>query len=146
MGTEDRTDAELNATISWFAQRTDAITTASPTTHMLGPDGRLVERNLSRTATHTPSSIFRQLRAAGVRVLPTIYNDANGLHESLLPRFAKLVAAPEGFIADAVAMAEAEGLDGWNIDFEIGAADWNNSTAVVAAGQQLAGVVYLFLY
>ena len=43
-------------------------------------------------------------------------------------------------------MAEAEGLDGWNIDFEIGAADWNNSTAVVAAGQQLAGVVYLFLY
>ena len=57
------------------------------------------------------------------------------------------MAAPEGFIADAVAMAEAEGLDGWNIDFEIGAADWNTSGVhgVAAAGQQLAGSVLSFV-
>jgi hypothetical protein len=39
-------------------------------------------------------SVWKQLRARGVQVLPTIYNDANGYHTALLPRFMALAAAP----------------------------------------------------
>jgi hypothetical protein len=125
MGWGDRTDAQLDTIVSYFIANRDAITTASPTTHSLGENATLIERNLSKTATATRAKVFSRLRAGGVRVVPTIWNDAGGMHTALLPKFLQLAAAPDGFIAEAVALAEAEDLDGWNVDFELGAADWD---------------------
>ena len=125
MGWDGRTDAQLDVTVSFFINNTDAITTASPTSHSLGDNATLVERNLSKTATSTHTEVFKRLRAGGVRVLPTIWNDAGGMHTALLPKFMQLAAAPGPFIARAVALAVTEDLDGWNVDFELGAADWD---------------------
>ena len=85
----------------------------------------------------------RQLRAAGVRVMPTIYNpgtDCTGSNKFILPYFLKMAAAPAAFIKQAVDLAVGEDLDGWSVDFELGPADWNtppgttqNVTAAVLA-------------
>ena len=143
MGSSGRTDAELNASIAYFANNKDALTTSSPTSHCLGMDGSLQERPLAHGAVHTPRSVFQQLRAAGVRVLPTIYNpgtDCIGSNKFILPYFLKMAAAPAAFIKQVVDLAVAEDLDGWSVDFELGPADWNtpprptqNVTAAVLA-------------
>lgn len=125
MGWEGRTDAQLDEIVRYFISNTDAITTASPTSHALGDNGTLIERNLSSAATSTRAEVFKRLRAGGVRVMPTIWNDAGGMHTELLPKFLQLAAAPDAFIADAVTLAVAEDLDGWNVDFELGAEDWD---------------------
>ena len=62
--------------------------------YLVGENGSLTEIALAKGATHTPRSVWKQLRARGVQVLPTIYNDANGYHTALLPRFMALAAAP----------------------------------------------------
>ena len=124
MGWEGRTDAQLEEIVSYFLNNTDAITTASPTSHTLGDNASLIERNLSSSATSTRAEVFKRLRAGGVRVVPTIWNDAGGMHTALLPKFLQLAAAPDAFIASAVSLAVAEDLDGWNVDFELGAVDW----------------------
>ena len=124
MGWDGRTDAQLDEIVGYFVNHTDLITTASPTSHSLGVNGTLVERNLSSAATSTRAEVFKRLRAGGVRVVPTIFNDAGGMHTTLLPRFLQLAAAPDAFIASAVALAVAEDLDGWNVDMELGAGDW----------------------
>jgi hypothetical protein len=125
MGWDDRTDAQLDTIVEYFINNRDAITTAAPTSHSLGDNGTLVERNLSTTATYTRSMIFKRLRAGGVQVLPTIWNDAGGMHTTVIPKFLQLAASPDAFISQAVALAVAEDLDGWNVDFELGAADWD---------------------
>ena len=106
-----------------------------------GDSADLVQRPLRAGATYTPSSVYKELRAGGVRVLPTqlptIYNDANGMHSELLPKLLKLAASPDTFIKQAVNLAVAEDLDGWNVDFEIGAADWNSTVTTVPLGAQL---------
>lgn len=148
MGTSLHTDAQLNSTLAWFAAHNDGINIASPTTHALGANGTLVERPLSPSALHTPAAVFHQLRAAGVRVLPTIFNGASGYRTSMLPLFNALVATPAvqaAFIDHAVSLAVSEGLDGWSIDFELGSADWAHGwLAVEAAGRQLASLVDAF--
>ena len=125
MGWDGRTDAQLDEIVGYFINNTDAITTASPTSHSLGDNATLVERNLSKAATSTRAEVFKRLRAGGVRVVPTIWNDAGGMHTTVIPKFLELAAAPDAFIASAVALAVAEDLDGWNVDFELGAADWD---------------------
>ena len=87
-----------------------------PATHSLGDNATLVELVLSKTA-----EVLQRLRAGGVQV--TIANDAGGMHAALLPKFLQLGAAPDSCIAQAVALAVAEDLDGWNVDFELGAAE-----------------------
>jgi hypothetical protein len=101
MGWGGRTDAEMDTITRYFINNRDAFTTASPTSHTLGENGTLVVRNLSATSTYTPASVFGALRAGGVRVLPTIYNDASGEHTELLPKFLKLAASPGHFISQA---------------------------------------------
>jgi hypothetical protein len=49
-------------------------------------------------------------------VLPTIYNDANGYHTTLLPRFIAMAANPDHFIEEAVSLAVDNELEGWNIE------------------------------
>ena len=137
MGWHGRTDAQLDTIVDYFVANRDAITTASPATHSLGANASLIERPLARGAAHTPSSVFKSLHAGGVRVLPTIYNDANGYHASLLPLLRQLAASPDAFIQQAVDLAVSEGTDGWNVNFEIGAADWNSTAPTVPQASQL---------
>ena len=125
MGWDGRTDAQLDEIVGYFINNTDVITTASPTSHSLGDNATLVERNLSKTATSTHAEVFKRLRAGGVRVVPTIWNDAGGMHTTVLPKLLQLAAMPDAFIARAVALSVANDLDGWNVDFELGAADWD---------------------
>jgi hypothetical protein len=113
MGWGGRTDAQIDDIVRYFIANRDAITTASPTSHSLGDNATLIERNLSKSSTRTRQDIFKQLRAGGVRVLPTIWNDAGGMKTSLLPKFLQLAAAPDNFIDQAVALAVVEDLDGW---------------------------------
>jgi hypothetical protein len=143
MGWDHRTDAKLDTTISWFAARKDLLT-ASPTSHSLGENATLQERPLAAGATYTAVSVWRELRSRGVRVLPTIWNDANGMHTTLLPKFLQLAASPDAFIAKAVALAVSNDLAGWNVDFEIGAADMENTTLVAEAGVMLVRFVNQF--
>ena len=49
--------------------------------------------------------MWKRLRAGGVKVLPTIYNDANGYGTTLLPQFLAMAANPDSFIRQAVALA-----------------------------------------
>ena len=143
MGWDSRTDAKLDTTISWFAARKDLLT-ASPTSHTLGDNATLQERPLAAGATYTAASVWKELRNRGVRVLPTIWNDAGGMHTVLLPKFLQLAASPDAFIAKAVALAVTNDLDGWNVDFEIGAADMTNATLVAEAGVMLVRFVNQF--
>jgi hypothetical protein len=151
MGWGDRTDAQMDTIVQYFITNRDAITTASPTSHCLSCGGRgcenatclpgdetsLLERNMSKTETKTRQAIFKQLRAGGVRIIPTIWNDAGGWNSALLPKFLQLAAAPDAFIAQAVALAVDEDLDGWNVDFEMGAADWAAADCRSAMGRRV---------
>lgn len=143
MGWDRRTDAQMETEIGWFAARHNLLT-ASPTCHTLGDDGSLQEIALAKGANHTAVSVWKALRAGGVKVMPTIYNDANGMHTALLPRFRRLAANPGPFITQAVDLAVEGDLRGWNIDFEIGAADYANATSVAEAGALLAAFVDRF--
>ena len=84
--------------------------------HTLGENGSLLEWPLAGSAKATPQSVWKQLRAGGVKVLPTIYNDANGYHTSLLPQFIAMAASPDSFIEQAVSLAVENDLEGWNIE------------------------------
>ena len=79
-------------------------------------NGSLLEWPLAPGAQHTPISVWKQLRAGGVKVLPTIYNDANGYHTTLLPQFLAMAAKPDSFIQQAVSLAVENDLEGWNIE------------------------------
>ena len=125
MGWGGRTDTQIDTIVHYFTSNRDAITTASPTAFTLGPNATLLERNLSKAGTYTRQQVFKRLRQGGVRVLPTIWNDASGMKYALLPMFLQLASSPDAFIAQAVAVAVAEDLDGWNVDFELGAQDWD---------------------
>ena len=144
MGTTLRTDAELDASIAYFASHRDVINTVSPETHSLGDNGTLVERLLAPGAAHTPTSIIRALKAAGLMVIPQIYDERAWNTTAILPRFERLAADPAQFIADAVALAVKENLDGWNIDFELTDEDWANISRVTADGQLLVEFVDRF--
>jgi hypothetical protein len=76
MGWDGRADANLDKMIAYF--KAHSMLTASPTTHSLGANASLVERPLAKGASYTAVGVWKQLRAAGVKVLPTIYNDAGG--------------------------------------------------------------------
>ena len=143
MGWDRRSDALMDAEVSWFTARHNLLT-ASPTCHTLGANATLIEIALAKGANHTAASVWKQLRAGGVKVLPTIYNDANGMHTALLPKFMQLAATPDVFIAKAVRLAVESDLEGWNIDFEISAADQANATLVAEAGALLPPFVDRF--
>jgi len=64
-------------------------------------------------------SVWKKLRHVGVKVLPTIYNDANGYGYALLPRFMAMAANPDSFIEQAVSLAVAGDLEGWNLDLQV---------------------------
>ena len=144
MGTTLRTDVEINASIAYFASHRDVINTVSPETHSLGDNGTLVERLLAPGATHTPTSIIRALKAAGLMVIPQIYDERAWNKTAILPRFEQLASDPTQFIADAVALAVSEGLDGWNIDFELTDDDWANISRVTADGELFVAFVDRF--
>eukprot|EP00658_Telonema_sp_P-2_P054648 TRINITY_DN43476_c0_g1_i1.p1 TRINITY_DN43476_c0_g1~~TRINITY_DN43476_c0_g1_i1.p1 ORF type:complete len:292 (+),score=61.55 TRINITY_DN43476_c0_g1_i1:132-1007(+) len=133
-----KTDTELDEGVQWFANRTGAVTTASPTTHKLGSNSSLVEFDFAANATHTASSLFAELRSNGVRVLPIIYNDESSA-TTLLPKLRSLFAAPSRFVQELVSEAIAHDLDGWNLDFELGATE----KVTAADGMALAKFVDL---
>ena len=85
-----------------------------------------------------------RLQDGGVRVLPTIYNDANGYNTTLLPQFMAMASDPDGFIEQAVSLAVEHDLEGWNIDFEIGQKDRGNATVIAEAGELLVTFVDRF--
>jgi hypothetical protein len=143
VGWGGRTDAKMDIIVGWFAARHNLLT-ASPTSHTLSVNGTLMERPLAKTATYSAASVFKKMRAAGIKVLPTIYNDANGYHTTLLPRFMAMAVAPDSFIEQAVTLAVNLDLEGWNIDFEISAQDMVNQTLVAEAGQLLVKFVDKF--
>ena len=89
-------------------------------------------------------SVWKKLRHVGVKVLPTIYNDANGYGYALLPRFMAMAANPDSFIEQAVSLAVAGDLEGWNLDLEIGQKDRGNMSTVAEAGKLLVTFVDKF--
>ena len=66
MGWVHRTDALIDTEVAWFAARHDVLT-ASPTSHTLGPNGSLIALPLANGATHTPTSVWKQLRVRQLR-------------------------------------------------------------------------------
>jgi hypothetical protein len=100
-------DTKIATGIDWFASRRHAVTTASPLTHKLGPNGTLVDLPVGggTTSSFTTASVFKALRAKGVRVLPILYNDESyGI--TLLPKLRQLFADPHPFISQLAALAE----------------------------------------
>ena len=65
----------------------------------------VLELPLAEGANHTPMSVWKQLREGGVKVLPTIYNDANGYHTTLLPQFIAMAAQPASRLVRATSAA-----------------------------------------
>ena len=119
-------DAEVKAGIAWFQQRLGAVTTASPITHKLGLNASVVEFPFAAGSSSSPGSLFRGLRAAGVRVLPTLWNDESDearYHHTLLPKLRAMFADPMPVIATLTSLATTYDLDGWNLDFELGASE-----------------------
>ena len=119
-------DAEASAGVTWFKQHLDYVTTASPILHTLGENGSLVEIPFAPGSVSTPASLFHDLRAAGVRVLPTLWNDESDesrYNHTLLPKLRALFADPAPLIGRLVQLAMAYDLDGWSLDFELGASE-----------------------
>lgn len=64
--------------------------------------------------------VFSELKAAGTRVLPILYNDESG-QKTLLSKLRRLFASPSAqkqLIGQMVQLAVSHDLDGWNLDFE----------------------------
>ena len=131
------TDAELDARIASLAAAAAkrAITTVSPTTHTLAPDGTLQERALQPnvTTTRSAAALFNRLRSAGLEVLPTIFNNEAG-QSSLPPKMDKLFANPKPFIDAALGLCSAHNLSGVNVDFETGKGTVSAEQAQAFAG------------
>jgi hypothetical protein len=114
-------DAEVAAGVAWFKQRLGAVTTAAPITHRLGENASILELPFAAGSAATPASLFRALRAAGVRVVPTLGNDESnespgpyGFHGSLLPKLRALFKNPQPLIGQLVDLATEHDLDGWD--------------------------------
>ena len=127
MSTVDKTDEVLDNETAYFIENVDAVTTAAPTTHCLSADGTLAEHAMHPSATSTASSLFRKLRAGGVRVMPTVYSVASyriatgpcAMDGALLPRFLRMTGNATlraRFIADITDLVVSEGLEGVNLD------------------------------
>lgn len=116
----DLNDTALDAGVAWFAARLDAVTTASTVMHSLGPNATLLASSFGPRSTQTISGLYRALRASGVRVLPTVYNDeSHNDPPTLLPKLRALFASPGPVVSHLVALAVDSDLDGWNLDFEL---------------------------
>lgn len=104
-------DTKITAGIDWFASRRHAVTTASPLTHKLGPNGTLVSLPVGggTRGSYTTTSLFKALRAQDVRVLPILYNDES-YDITLLPKLRQLFANPMPFISQLAALAEEVGV------------------------------------
>eukprot|EP00947_MAST-08B_sp_MAST-8B-sp1_P001120 g1120.t1 len=114
-------DTELDLKVASLAadRAKGVLTHVSPTTHTLGTQGNLLELRSNANATWTSGPLFAKLRAAGLRVQPTLFNNEAG-QASLPPKLRTLFAAPQTFIAAAVKLCVDHDLDGWNLDFETG--------------------------
>jgi hypothetical protein len=104
-------DTKITAGIDWFASRRHAVTTASPLTHKLGPNGTLISLPVGggTSGSYTAASLFKALRAKGVRVLPILYNDES-YDITLLPKLRQLFANPMPFVSQLAALAEEVGV------------------------------------
>lgn len=112
--------------VAWFQQRLGAVTTAAPITHKLGPNATVLEIPFARGSQSTAISIWQRLRAAGVRVIPTLWNDESDesrYNRTLLPKLRAAFSNPVPLIGQLVGFAVDHDLDGWNLDFELGASE-----------------------
>lgn len=95
---------------AYLKQNSDAITAISPTIWHLAQDG------VSLTADDATMAAAAKLkRQAGVRVLPTVFDNESYNQGTLKPRLLKLFAHPEQFIAAVVNASVTYGFDGVNL-------------------------------
>eukprot|EP01050_Picozoa_sp_SAG11_P008773 SAG11_NODE_788_length_7169_cov_1.889109_6_plen_401_part_00 len=119
-------DAEISTGVAWFQQRLEAVTTAAPITHRLWADATIREFPFAAGSRSTAATLWQRLRAAGVRVIPTLWNDESDesrYNRTLLPKLRAAFANAAPLIEQLVGLAVDHDLDGWNLDFELGASE-----------------------
>lgn len=78
-------DSKIEQNVQWFLDRRHAVTTASPTTHHLGDNCTLLERDWSGSS-YDSGKLYTKLRSQGVRVVPIICELALKTRLSLVSR------------------------------------------------------------
>ena len=91
-----------------------------------GPKPCRVVAPAERRAVRHPVLGPEQERAAGARVIPTLWNDESDesrYNRTLLPKLRAAFSNPVPLIGQLVGFAVDHDLDGWNLDFELGASE-----------------------